>query len=264
MAIVTDNKDLENLRMSGKILVTVLEKVAEAVAPGVTTEHLNDIAEKELAANGGNPAFKGYQPDSGSIPFPASICIVLNDEVVHGIPSRRKIYEGDIISLDFGVEYKGMFTDCAVTLPVGKIAQETKELIATTYAGLKAGIKAVKTGNTTGDIGHAVEAKAHPKKYGVIESLIGHGVGYAVHEDPQVPNYGNPGTGAKLQENLVIAIEPMFTMGSKQVVLGSDGWTFSTADESLAAHFEQTVRVTAKGAEIITPYSQKLLQLCGF
>lgn len=264
MAIVRDKKDLENLRVSGKILVAVLETVAGAVAPGRTTEQLNEIAERELEANGGNPAFKGYQPDSSSLPFPASICISLNNEVVHGIPTDRKIYEGDIISLDFGVEYKGMFTDCAITMPVGRIPKETQELLAVTHAGLKAGIKAANAGKQTGDIGNAVEQKARAKKFGVIESLIGHGVGYAVHEDPQVPNYGKPGTGAKLQENMVIAIEPMFTLGSKYVELASDGWTFVTADESLSAHFEQTIRITKNGAEVITPFSKKLLSLCGF
>jgi methionyl aminopeptidase len=264
MAIIKNKKDLENLRVSGKILVAVLEKVAEGVKPGRTTSQLNDIAERELKANGGNPAFKGYQPDTSSIPFPASICISLNNEVVHGIPSGRKIYEGDIISLDFGVEYKGMYTDCAITMPIGKISPDTQNLLKTTYGALCAGIKQAKTGNTTGDIGHAVETKANPKKYGVIESLIGHGVGYAVHEDPQVPNYGRAGSGTKLPEDLIIAIEPMLTEGSKNVELASDGWTFVTEDESLSAHFEQTVRVTAKGAEIITPFSQKLLKLCGF
>lgn len=264
MAIVNDKKDLENLRVSGKILVTVLETVACAVAPGRTTEQLNDIAEKELAANGGNPAFKGYQPDSSSIPFPASICISLNNEIVHGIPSQRKIYEGDIISLDFGVEYKGMFTDCAITMPVGRIPQQTHDLLASTYKSLQAAIKTAKTGKKTGDIGHAVEERARAKKYGVIESLIGHGVGYAVHEDPQVPNYGRPGTGSELKENMVIAIEPMFTLGGKHVALASDGWTFVTADESLSAHFEQTIRITKNGAEIITPFSERLLKLCGF
>lgn len=264
MAIIRNKKDLENLRVSGKILVTVLETVASAVVPGRTTEQLNAIAERELEANGGNPAFKGYQPDSSTLPFPASICISLNDEVVHGIPSNRKIYEGDIISLDFGVEYSGMYTDCAVTMPVGRVPKETHDLLAITHASLKAGIKAARSGNHTGDIGHAVEQKARAKKFGVIESLIGHGVGYAVHEDPQVPNYGKPGNGAKLQEDMIIAIEPMFTLGSKNVELASDGWTFVTADESLSAHFEQTIRITKNGAEVITPFSSKLLKLCGF
>lgn len=260
MAIVTSENDLKNLRISGKILTSALEEVASKVQPGVTTSFLDAIAEKETRKNGAKPAFKGYQPQGAATPFPASICISVNDEVVHGIPSEKKLYEGDIVSLDFGVNYEGMFTDCAITMPVGTIDQRTQKLLKTTYNSLMSGIKQVKAGNFTGDIGNAVEGVGTNANYGIIRELIGHGVGYAVHEDPQVPNFGKPKTGSELVENLVIAIEPMFTDGSPEVQLAHDHWTFVSADESLSAHFEQTVRTTKEGSEIITPYSKKLLQ----
>lgn len=263
MAIITNAKEREALRMSGKILVQVLERVASAVKPGVTTKQLDKIAREELKKNGGEPAFLHYQPSSALIPFPAVICISINEEVVHGIPGEKTLYEGDIISLDFGVKYQGMFTDCAITMPVGNVAPKTKTLLATTYKGLSAGIRAARAGKKTGDIGHAVESVANEKNYGVIRTLIGHGVGHAVHEEPPVPNYGKKGTGHLLKENLVIAIEPMFTLGSHHVEVMSDGWTITTADDSLSAHFEQTVRITPDGTEIITPFTKKLLTLCG-
>jgi methionyl aminopeptidase len=259
MAIVTNKKDLKNLRISGKILVQVLEEVAAHVVPGITTEQLDEIAERETRKNGGKPAFKGYRPDSTSEAFPASICISLNEEIVHGIPGSKKVYDGDIISLDFGVNYEGMFTDCAITMPVGDVEKKTLDLLHGTYQSLTAGISMAHVHGFTGDIGNAVSKVAGKKQYGVVRSLIGHGVGYAVHEDPQVPNYGEKGTGAQLQENMVIAIEPMFTLGTHEVELMPDGWTFVTADESLSAHFEQTIRVTRQGPEIITPFSKKIL-----
>ncbi|MFC1640608.1 type I methionyl aminopeptidase [Patescibacteria group bacterium] len=258
MAIIEKEQDLKNLRLSGKILIQVLEKVVDAIRPGVKTNDLDQIAEHETKINGARASFKGYQPSFSFTPYPGSICISINSEVVHGIPSQRELYDGDIVSLDFGIEYKKMFTDCAITIPVGDVEEEHLKLIQTTYKALCAGVKQTKAGNWTGDIGNAVESVAKKNSFHVVRTLVGHGVGYSEHEDPQVPNYGKKKTGTKLDNNLTIAIEPMITMGSHDVELMKDNWTFVTDDDSYSAHFEQTVRATEKGAEIITPYSERI------
>jgi methionyl aminopeptidase len=239
-------EEIKNIRHSGQILAEVLQEVAAAVKPGITTAELDKIAHAQTLAKGGQPAFLDYQG------FPASICISINDEVVHGIPGKQELEEGDIVGLDFGVVYRGMFTDSAITVPVGEISQEAKRLLVATREALQAGIKQAKAGNRVGDISAAIQKRLEQDKLGIIEDLSGHGVGHAIHEEPNVPNFGSAGTGLMLKAGMTLAIEPMATLGGKDVIIMQDGWTFATEDRSLAAQFEHTVLVTNSGAEILT------------
>lgn len=247
MAIFTDQKEIAALRQSGKISAQALRHVAKLVRPGISTKALNDEAEKFIRAHGGRPTFLGFQG------YPASLCVSVNEEVVHGIPNAKKVLaEGDIVSLDIGVDWHGAFSDHAITVGVGKISAEAKKLLEATEVSLKKGIAAAIAGNRVGDIGHAVDSYLSPKGFGVVRQLCGHGVGKAVHEKPEIPNYGRPKTGAILPEGLVIAIEPMVTIGGWEVDTLDDGWTIVSSDGSLAAHFEHTVMITKSGPEIIT------------
>lgn len=201
---------------------------------------------------GARPAFKGYQPDGQYSPFPATLCTSINDEIVHGIPSRDRILQdGDIISIDLGVEYQGVFLDGAITVVVGTVSSDVQKFLDDTYESLMAGITQVRAGATTGDIGYAIQQYVN-KRYGIVKGLAGHGVGRKIHEDPYIPNYGKPGQGTVLQSGMTIAIEPMLTMGNPATEILDDDWTFVTADGSLAAHFEHTVLVTDTGFEIVT------------
>ncbi len=251
ITIKTPN-DIELLRVSGKCLSYVLREVAKAVRPGVTTASLNAIAEKLILEAGNTPPFKNYQPYGADFPFPAAICISVNDEIVHGIPGKRVLKEGDIVGLDLGVAHKGLITDAAISVPVGKVAPKVEKLLARTQEALMAGIKAAVGGAHTGDIGAAVDAVAKKEKYGSIRELAGHGVGYAVHEDPYVPNQGKKGEGALLVPGMVIAIEPMFTLGKRFIETLDDGYTISTQDGTYAAHFEHTILITKGKPEILT------------
>jgi methionyl aminopeptidase len=211
------------------------------------------MATSELKALGGKPTFLGYRPDRSVPPYPATICISVNDEVVHGIPGRRKIEAGDLVGLDFGVNYEGMFTDGAVTVVAG--AEPTKaqqRLLHATEEALELGIAQVRAGGRVGDISEAIEKRLERDHLGIIEELSGHGVGHGVHEDPLVLNYGHAGTGARLKTGMSIAIEPMATLGGRHIYLDSDGWTIRTSDGSLGAQFEHTVLVTEDGCEILT------------
>lgn len=240
--------EIEAMRESGHMLATVLQSLSMVVDPGKSTKELSDYAAKELKALGGTPAFLGYHG------FPEVLCVSVNDEVVHGIPRKNKILkEGDLVGMDFGVSYRGMITDAAVTIIAGKpLDTRHAKLVEVTKESLCAGIKQVKDGIQTEDIGFAVQSVLEKHGYGIVRDLVGHGVGHHVHEEPNVPNYGKKGRGERLQAGMTIAIEPMATLGNHHITLDPDHWTIRTADGSLAAHFEHTVLITENGSEVLT------------
>lgn len=241
------------LKEGGKLLASVLSSVAKTVKAGITTEELDALAEKLIRSGGGMPSFKNYSPMTGILPYPASLCVSVNDEVVHGIPSGDKILkEGDIVSLDAGVMYQGLYTDMAITVPVGVISEENQRLLEAGRSALQAGIDAIKAGVRTGAVGSAIQEEIEGNGFSVVRTLIGHGLGRAVHEPPEVPNFGLPDEGAELVEGMIIAIEPMLNVGGYKIVLNDDGWTWRTKDGSNSAHFEHTVRVTKNGADVLT------------
>jgi len=246
--------EIEAMRESGRMLATILQVVKSQVAPGMTTKQLAEIAARELKALGGEPSFLNYPGQPSAANFPDVICISVNEEVVHGIPRDDKIIKnGDIVSLDFGVTYRGMITDGALSTIAGKPHSQTHEhLVRYTERAMLAGVDAVHDRVRTGDIGAAVEAVLNKYKYGIVRDLVGHGVGHELHEDPNIPNYGRPNTGPWLDAGMTIAIEPMATLGTERVYVAEDGWTIVTADESWAAHFEHTILITPDGAEILT------------
>lgn len=245
---VKTTSEIAAMRDSGKMLATVLQLLKTSLQTGMSTKQLADIARSELQSLGGEAAFLGYQD------FPDVICISVNDEVVHGIPKPDKIIaEGDIVGIDFGVSYKGMITDAAISVIAGKPKQRGHiELIKNTEKSLLIGIDAVHDQVRTGDIGAAIEGYLNKHRYGIVRDLVGHGVGHQVHEDPNIPNYGRVNTGPWLSKGMTIAIEPMVTLGTDQVYAADDGWTIMTADGSWSAHFEHTVLITEDGAEILT------------
>jgi len=240
--------EIKAMRESGRMLATVLDVLKKRVTSGMSTKELADIARQELNGLGGQPSFLGYQG------FPDVLCVSLNDEVVHGIPTTDKIvHEGDIVSLDFGVTYRGMITDSATSVIVGRPKQEShQKLVEITKRSLDAGIAVVHDRIRAGDIGAAVEAVLNAHHYGIVRDLVGHGVGHYLHEDPNIPNYGRANTGPWLEKGMTIAIEPMATLGTDRVYIAEDGWTILTTDRSWAAHFEHTVLITDNGAEILT------------
>lgn len=245
--------DITVLREGGRLLAAILQRLAAEARPGVSTLELDTLAERLIRAQGGVPVFKGYKIAEAKTPFPASICTSVNDEVVHGIPrAGRVLKNGDVISIDIGMQYRGLVTDTAVTVGVGAISPDVERLIRATHDALDMGLAAARPGATIGDIGHAVGMRLKKDNLGIIRDLAGHGTGYELHEPPLIPNYGRPGTGIALQEGMVIAIEPMATLGGAAITLDDDEWTFRTKDGSLAAHFEHTVAITRDGAEILT------------
>jgi methionyl aminopeptidase len=248
---IKNESDIKHLRESGRRLARALQATAAEVRPGVTTKYLNDFFHKLIVEQGDEPAFLDYQPFGAEYPYPGSICISVNDEVVHGIGSDRILKEGDIVGLDGGVRHKGMISDSAITVAVGKVSDEDAELMRVTRDALMAGIHAAKNGRFVNDISKAIE-KSIPKKYGVVKILSGHGVGYKVHEEPYVPNFDDGVKGPKLVPGLVLALEPMVNLGTDEVYLADDGYTFMTADHKKSAHFEHTILITERGAEIIT------------
>ncbi|MCK6462765.1 MAG: type I methionyl aminopeptidase [Candidatus Pacebacteria bacterium] len=252
MTILESEKDIAALREGGKILASVLNEVARRVAPGVAAADLDALAEKLIREAGAEPSFKNYKTPDDKIPYPASLCVSVNDEVVHGIPDQKIFQEGDVVGLDLGLKYKGFYTDSAVTALAGKADTESLRLVETAKKSLAKGISVVKDGARIGDIGFAVQSRAEKDGFGVVRKLVGHGLGRKVHEGPQVPNFGSRGSGMALKKGLVLAIEPMITAGDSDVYLDDDLWTWKTKDRSLAAHFEHTVIVTENGAEIIT------------
>lgn len=239
-------RELATMRRAGAVVADILALLSAKVAPGMTTGDIDAIARAELKARGAKPAFLNYHG------FPAVICVSVNSEVVHGIPGKKELKSGDIVGLDFGAVIDGWYGDSAVTVPVGKIAPEIETLIRVTRESLMKGIAAVKDGARTGDIGAAVQAHAEAAGYSLVREFVGHGIGRALHEEPPVPNFGKPGTGARLKAGMTIAIEPMVNMGRPEVETLSDGWTAVTKDGKLSAHFEHTVAVTKTGAEILT------------
>ncbi len=252
MIIIKTDSEIARLKKGGPILAAILREVADAVKPGITTKALDDLAHKLIIDAGCTPAFLNYKPEGADRPYPATLITSINDEVVHGIPSDRILKDGDIISLDLGLNYEGVFLDHAVTVAVGEIQPKDKELLSVTAHALAVGIEAITTGATTGDVGYAIENFVKPYKLGIVRDLSGHGVGRAIHEDPYVPNFGKKGKGATLKPGMVIAIEPMLTRGSEDIVLMPDGYTLKTSDGSRSAHFEHTVLITEEGAEILT------------
>ena len=239
-------EELDKMRRAGRVVGETLEILKGAVRPGVTTIELDEIAEREIRARGAIPSFKGYRG------FPATLCTSINNEIVHGIPAKRALKEGDLIKLDCGAIVEGYHGDSAVTLPVGEVSEDALKLIETTDRSLQAGIAEAKPGNRIHDIGAAVQTTAEGAGFSVVREYVGHGVGRALHEDPPVPNYGKPGTGLRLEPGLVIAIEPMVNVGTFETRLLPDGWTVVTADGALSAHFEHTIAITERGPEVLT------------
>lgn len=254
MITIKTKEEIVALREGGKRLARILGELKKKVAPGVSGTKLETLAREFSSQDGDRAAFLKYTQRGGKRAFPAALCLSINDEVVHGIPHEREkiLKEGDIVSLDMGLVHQGLYTDMAVTIPVGEISTAAQKLLRVTEEALYVGIKTARAGRTTGDIGYAIEKFVAPAGYGIVRELAGHGVGYAVHEDPYVPNFGSRGTGVKLKPGMVIAIEPMLTLGGREIVLDADGFTYRTKDGSLAAHFEHTIVVTDTGSEILT------------
>lgn len=235
------------MRKAGRVVRQILDLLHEVVKPGISTQDLDRIAEEKLKELGAKSAFKGYHG------YPAVLCASVNEEVVHGIPSAKRILkEGDIVSVDFGAFVEGYCGDSATTIPVGKVSAEAEKLMKVTEQSLYAAIDVVKPGAHLGDVGYAVQKVVEDAGFSVVRDFVGHGIGSAMHEDPQVPNFGQPGRGLKLKAGMVIAIEPMVNVGGYDVTVLKDGWTAVTSDKSLSAHFEHTVAVTADGARILT------------
>lgn len=250
--IIKNQKQIDTIREGGKILAKILSKVSDFVKPEISTYDIDKYAFDLIKKEGATPAFLNYRPEGAETPFPATICISINNEIVHGIPSKKRILkEGDIVSLDLGIKYKGFFTDHAVTVPVGKISKKDKDLLDATKKALEIGIWAARGGDTVGDIGHAIESFVN-RKYGIVRELSGHGVGVKIHEDPYIPNYGKKGKGQKLIPGMIIAIEPMLNIGKDNITVASDDWTIKTADGTRSAHFEHTILITEGDAEILT------------
>ncbi len=245
MITIRSAQELVKLEEASRIVLETLDVVEKAVAPGVTTEDLDRIAEAEIKKRGARPAFVGYRG------YPKTLCTSINDEVVHGIPGRRVLREGDVVGIDCGAVAGGYYGDAARTVPVGKVDAEKARLLEVTQSALHAGIAAAKPGARVSDIGAAVEAVALVHGYGVVRDFVGHGVGTALHEEPQIPNYGPGGRGSLLRAGMVLAIEPMFNLGRAEVSVDADGWTVRTRDKSTSAHFEFTVALEPQGAVIL-------------
>lgn len=246
MIICKSRAEIEKIAEAGKVVRGCLDLLSSRAVPGVSTKQLDQIAEEFIRSRGGIPTFKGYRG------FPGSICTSPNDMVVHGIPGATRLKAGDILSLDVGVTLDNYVADGAVTVPVGEVGPGAQRLVAVTAESLRRAVEQCRVGNRVGDISHAVQSFAEAKGYSVVRALVGHGIGRSMHEDPQVPNFGLPGTGPRLVEGMVLAIEPMINLGSWEVEVGADNWSIYTKDGSLSAHYEHTVAVTADGPRILT------------
>jgi methionyl aminopeptidase len=238
--------EIERMARAGEVVADTLALIGEHARPGVTTQELDELADEHIRSRSGTPTFKGYRG------YPASICVSPNEMVVHGIPGRYTLTDGDILSVDVGVTLDGFVADSAYTFPVGEISADAERLLEGCQAALAAGIEQCRVGNRLSDISHAIQLVTEEQGFSVVRSLVGHGVGRSMHEEPQIPNYGEPGRGPLLAEGMTFAIEPMITAGGPDVVLHDDEWSISSADGSLAAHFEHTVAVTADGPRILT------------
>ncbi len=254
MITIKTKEEIEILREGGHRLAEIMATISERVMPGISSSELNDFAEIMAIENGDKPAFLNYKPYGAKRPYPASLCVSVNEEIVHGIPNETEkiLKEGDIVSLDMGLVHKGLITDMAVTVPVGKVDDSARKLIEVCRESLMKGVESARGGNTIGDIGFAIERFVRPFSYGIVRELAGHGVGYKVHEEPFVPNFGKRGKGEKLKPGMVLAIEPMVNEGTEKIILDEDGYTYSTADCKRSAHFEHTILITKGEAEILT------------
>ena len=246
MIVCKSPAELERMRAANALVADVLAELAGMVAPGITTHDLDAAAERLVRAGGAEPAFKGYRG------YPCTLCASVNEQVVHGIPSKRSLGEGDIISLDMGVKLNGFYGDSAVTVPVGKVSDEAATLLRVTRESLEKGIAQVRLGARISDIGHAIQQHVEAHGFSVVREFVGHGIGAALHEEPQIANYGEPGRGPRLAEGMTLAIEPMVNVGRPAVRVLADGWTAVTKDGSLSAHFEHTVAVTRTGPLVLT------------
>jgi methionyl aminopeptidase len=244
--VCRSHAEIVKLRRVNQLVATILAELRAMVAPGVTTQQLDELAEQRVREAGAVPAFKGYHG------YPATVCASVNEQVVHGIPSKRALVEGDVISVDMGAQLDGFYGDCAVTVPVGQVSPEATGLLKVTQEALFRGIEAVRPGARVSDIGAAVQRHVEAHGYSVVREFVGHGIGTALHEEPQIANYGPGGRGPRLAEGMVLAIEPMVNVGKPAVKVLGDGWTAVTRDGSLSAHFEHTVVVTGEGCEILT------------
>jgi methionyl aminopeptidase len=249
--------ELDRMAAAGLVLARCHEILRRKARPGVTTAEIDATAEKFIRSQGGEPAFKGYRG------FPGSICASPNSMVVHGIPGPYELRRGDILSIDIGVILDGWVADAAITHPIGNVTPIAKRLLASTRAALFDAVDQCRPGNRLGDVSHAVETRVEADGFAVIRSLVGHGIGRDMHEDPQIPNFGEPGTGPELEEGMVLAIEPMVNVGTHHVRMGSDNWAVYSQDGSLAAHFEHTVAITADGPRILTPWHEIVGQQAG-
>jgi methionyl aminopeptidase len=250
MIVKKSPAEIDKMARAGDILVRTMDLLAGKVRPGVTTQELDHAAEKFIRSQGATPAFKGYRG------FPGSICASPNDMVVHGIPGKFKLTRGDILSVDIGVVYDGWVADAARTFPVGEVTPVAAKLLQVTEEALFRAVEACRAGNRLGDVGHAVQEHVEAGGFSIVRSLVGHGIGRDMHEEPQIPNYGTPGKGTPLEEGMVLAVEPMTTAGRHMVRMGDDGWAIYSQDGSLAAHFEFTVAITAEGPRVLTPWHE--------
>lgn len=257
MIVCRSQSEIEKLRRANQLVARILAELREMVAPGITTLDLDRVAEEHVRAAGAEPAFKGYHG------YPATVCASVNEQVVHGIPSSRPLIDGDIVSIDMGARLEGFFGDCAVTVGVGRISPEAADLLRVTEEALLRGIDAVRSGARVSDIGAAVQRHAEAHGFSIVREFVGHGIGTALHEEPQIANYGPGGRGPRLAEGMVLAIEPMINCGKPAVKVLSDGWTAVTRDGSLSAHFEHTVVVTPQGCDILTLLDDREAQHAG-
>jgi len=243
---IKSSREIEQLKKSNAIVAEIFEKLKKTVASGVTTRELDRIAEEMILKRGAIPAFKGYRN------YPATLCVSINEEVVHGIPGPRRLKEGDIVSIDVGVNLNGYFGDAAITLPVGEIDQKAKRLMEVTEKALQIGIEMARVGNRLYDISHAIQKWVESNGFSVVRDFVGHGIGKSLHEEPQIPNFGSAGQGPRLEKGMVFALEPMVNEGTHEVKILSDGWTVVTADGKRSAHFEHTIAITDGKAEILS------------
>lgn len=251
MITIKTPAEIAVMRKSSRIVAEVLDELVAAVRPGITTDELDRIAENGTLKRGAKPAFKGYKP--GGVVYPKCLCVSINNEIVHGIPSSRKLKSGDIVGLDYGVVYEGFYGDSARTVAVGEVPEPVKQLLRVTRESLYAGIAQARAGNRIGDIGRAVQETVERAGFSVVTDFAGHGIGRRLHEDPQVPNYFRSGMpNPRLREGMVLAIEPMVNQGSPDLEILSDGWTAVTADGKLSAHFEHSIAITSNGPEILS------------
>lgn len=244
--MIKTQEELARIAEASRIVGETLKALKEVVAEGVSTREIEKFAEDSIRGKGGKPAFKGYRG------YPASICTSVNDQVVHGIPSGTRLREGDLVSIDLGVYYHGFYGDGAVTIPVGRVSEKALRLLRVTEESLYIGVGMAKPGNRVSDISHAIQRHVEENGFSVVRAFVGHGIGKLLHEEPQIPNYGPPGRGPRLQEGMTLAIEPMVNEGGPEVMVLEDGWTAVTADGSLSAHFEHTVAITGGSAKVLT------------